>query len=128
MKRILVVDNEPQLVDTVCRIIDRSFTHFDMTRLTDWTEAVFKIKEAKEPFDLVITDFRMPRGREGLAVIKAARDRSPVTKVITMSSDMTHQDMVDCAADGHLEKPMGLVKQLASLMSQLIPDLEAKPT
>ncbi len=128
MKRILIVDNEECMVAVVNEIILDMATHFEITQHTDWTTAVDDIEgcDPHNPYDLVITDFRMPRGREGLAVIKAAREKSTHTKVIVMSGDMTETDRKDAAANEYLMKPFD-ANQTKAMVRKLLPDLEAKP-
>ncbi len=125
MKRILILDNEPDIVRLIATIIAQNWTHFEITKENDWTEAVSIIEDVP-PFDLVITDFRMPRGREGLSVVKAVRERSNATKIILMSSDITQPDMEEARPDKFLQKAF-TVGSVVAAIKELIPDIEECP-
>ena len=47
------------------------------------TEGIDGIR--KRPFDLVITDLRLP-GADGLTVLKAAKEQSPQTEVVMITA------------------------------------------
>ena len=125
MKRILIVDNEADITRLVSDTIRDAFTHFEVVQHNDWAEAVFEIEESK-PFDLVITDFHMPRGREGLTLTNAVRRVSNTTKIILMSSDVTERDMEDIHPDRFLPKPIKL-DFLIAMVKDLLPELEPRP-
>ena len=124
MKRILIVDDRKDVTTAVSQLMLQAGTHFEVTQYNDWMAAVEEIETA-EPFDLIVTDFRMPRGWEGLAIVQAARAKSTGTKVIVMSSDMTTTDRQDSAADGYLVKPFRLETFILMIQS-LVPDLEPR--
>lgn len=124
MKRILIVDDELGVVRLLATLITRAFSHFEITQEHDWTKAI-SIIENVPAFDLVITDFRMPVGREGLSVIKAVKERSLATKVILISSDMTDREKEEAMPDKFLQKPFRN-EILVAAIQELIPDIEAR--
>jgi len=76
MVRVLVIDDDPSIVNIVCILLRRAGYHCETA-----TTAVDGIEMAEEKkFDAVIVDMRMP-GVNGLEVLKAIRN----TPIIAMS-------------------------------------------
>ena len=73
MARILVVDDEPDLLETVRRILTRS--GHDVVAVGSGAEALREL-EAR-PSELVLTDLMMP-GVDGLALVARVRELEPV--------------------------------------------------
>jgi DNA-binding NtrC family response regulator len=120
MKRILIVDDEKEITDFLGLIVKDLGNDIEVTVENSWSDAISIIEEAKQPFDLVITDFCMPRRRQGLPVIAAARRNAVSTKVILMSSDATAQDKVDANPDRFIAKPFDLRAFIATI-NELLP-------
>jgi DNA-binding NtrC family response regulator len=81
-KRILVVDDE-ETVRTVCR---RMLTPLGYSVVTaDNGDDAVKLME-QQAFDLLITDYRMPGGYNGLQVGQAMKDRYPHARIILMTA------------------------------------------
>ena len=78
--RILLVDDEPVVLGVTASILHRS--SFMVTQVRSGEEALDKLQV--EPFDLVVTDYRMA-GKSGADVAVAARQTSPTTPVILMT-------------------------------------------
>jgi two-component system response regulator AtoC len=88
-KRILVVDDEPFVCETVRLLL--SFDGHDVVTALSGKEALEKFGTAN--FDLVITDYSMPemKGDELGALIKARSPRQPVV-LITAYAEMLRGD------------------------------------
>lgn len=83
MYNVLIVDDEQLMLKYLTNSIPSLCSNFQVTgSATDGLEAIDLIK--KQSFDLVITDIRMPEV-DGLALIKYIYERSPLTKIITIS-------------------------------------------
>jgi CheY-like chemotaxis protein len=94
--RILIVDDNEDMIFMVSGFLHQIFgKNIDINGFSSMPSALAAIT-TQEHYDLIITDFRMPRGREGLAVVRAARRYSPQSKIIVMSSDMTGSDKENC--------------------------------
>jgi YesN/AraC family two-component response regulator len=80
------------------------------------------LKLAKEPFDLVITDIRMPglTGFDILSAIKKLELGMPVIVITAFGGDEVYRRSMAREADGYLEKPIhfqklkGLIQELVS--------------
>ncbi len=79
--RVLIVDDEPlmrlSMVDALEGI------GCEVTAAATGTEGLHVL--ATRPFDLVITDLRLP-GADGLTILKASKERSPTTEVIVITA------------------------------------------
>lgn len=75
-RRVLVVDDEPQNLDTFRRVWRR---YYDI-EIAGSGEAGLALLASQE-FDVVLTDYGMP-GMNGAEFVKQARQRSPVAMVM----------------------------------------------
>jgi response regulator RpfG family c-di-GMP phosphodiesterase len=84
--RILLVDDEPSLLDGLRRQLRRDFS---VEVATSGAEGLIQIRE-NGPFVVVVSDFRMPN-MDGAAFLAAARSASPDTTRILLSgqADLT---------------------------------------
>jgi two-component system NtrC family response regulator len=104
--RILVVDDEPTQLDLVAGFLRKQ--GFDVVAATSGRDAVARFKH--EPFDLVLTDQRMP-DLSGLDVLHAVRASSPETAVVIMTAYGTIETAVSAVKAGaadYLAKPLNL--------------------
>ncbi|HDY75891.1 MAG TPA: response regulator, partial [Candidatus Marinimicrobia bacterium] len=81
-KRILIVDDEQALLDSLKRSLRDLGKEFDIYTANDGVKA-FKILE-KSKIELIITDIFMP-DKDGLELIREVRQKYPSIKIITMS-------------------------------------------
>ncbi|HTF88431.1 MAG TPA: response regulator [Planctomycetota bacterium] len=81
MKTILLIDDDPQLIKVLQRVL-RPHTEWGLTTAGDGREAIALMHQSK--FDLVITDILMP-GKDGLETIGEARRALPGAKIIAMT-------------------------------------------
>jgi DNA-binding response OmpR family regulator len=106
--RILLVDDERDLVDAYTRLLARA--GFDCLGAFDHDEAIAQIEA--ETFDLMITDLSLPR-RSGLEIIRRARSGSRPVPVIVMTGHNT-PDLTaaarDAGADTCLLKPFSITE------------------
>jgi len=104
--RILVVDDEPAQRGLVAGFLKKH--GFDVVETGGGREAVARFKQ--EPFDLVLTDQRMP-DLSGLEVLEAVRAASPETAVVVVTAYGTIETAVSAVKAGaadYLTKPLNL--------------------
>jgi two-component system response regulator AtoC len=77
IEKVLVADDEPLLRDFVAEILRRR--GIEVTVVNDGAAAIVKLHEG--PFDLVVTDLKMPH-KDGMEVLKAAKALHPQMPVI----------------------------------------------
>jgi two-component system, chemotaxis family, chemotaxis protein CheY len=80
-RRVLVVDDEPEIRQMVHELLTRA--GYDVTEAADGKLAIEALQ--KQPFDVVISDILMPE-KDGLEVIMFLQRESPLTKCIAMSA------------------------------------------
>ena len=78
---ILLVDDEPLMRLSMVDALE-AIGH-DVEAAASGTEGIEAIRQ--RPFDLVITDLRLP-GTDGLTVLKAAKEQSPHTEVVVITA------------------------------------------
>ena len=104
--RILVVDDEPTQLELVRGFLRKQ--GFEVAEAASGRAAVARFKQ--EPFDLVLTDQRMP-DLSGLDVLEAVRAASPDTAVVIMTAYGTIETAVSAVKAGaadYLAKPLNL--------------------
>jgi DNA-binding NtrC family response regulator len=107
--RLLVVEDNETLRRGVCMALGEAGHQVDAASRGD--AAVAKLSDASGPvYDVVITDLRLP-GADGLAVLRAARERESRSAVIVMTAFGSVETAVDAMREGafdFVQKPLGL--------------------
>jgi len=104
--RILLVDDEKRMCDSLRTLLE--IEGYQVDALTDAEMAVDLLRS--RPYDLVITDIRMPH-LSGLDILKHAQQIDPHLEVILMTgyaSLTSAKEAVDLGAFGYLTKPIEL--------------------
>jgi DNA-binding response OmpR family regulator len=117
MKRILVVEDEQEMVDILRQVLTES--GYAVTTAVHGHEGLTKLKA--EPFDLAILDVMLP-GMDGFEIIKAARAEGNNVPVLFLTARDRVQDRVhglDLGADDYLTKPFQLVELLARVRARV---------
>jgi CheY-like chemotaxis protein len=104
--RILLIDDEVNF----CKAVKLNLEHggaYDVVTAASGREGLRLAEET--PFDLVITDFRMP-GMDGKAVLSALKAKRPHTPVVLFSiyydDRQTITPEIERQADGLISKPI----------------------
>jgi DNA-binding NtrC family response regulator len=140
MSHVLVVDDEPKLGRVVAQMLE--LDGHQVALAGGGREALALL--AQKRFDVVVTDLRMPEV-DGLAVLRAARSRTPPLEVILMTAHGTAESAVAAMKAGaadYVTKPFSMdelrmrVGRLAAqraaeaervgLVARLTPDLVAE--
>jgi DNA-binding NtrC family response regulator len=93
--RILIVDDEPDMVDSCARILRRA-GHRCLTA-TDPQRAL-ALLESERP-DLLLTDLKMP-GFDGLALLRRAHELDPALPVVVITAFATIESAVAAIKEG----------------------------
>jgi DNA-binding response OmpR family regulator len=102
-KRVLVVDDEPVVCQSVQRILSPRGFHVDLS--LGGTEALKQMEYAA--YDLVLLDLRMP-DMNGMQVLQAIKERWPEVKVIIITGYASIDSAVESIRNGaeeYLPKP-----------------------
>jgi len=103
MKRVLIVDDEPVILDVLQRILSRF--GFD-TAVANSGKTALKIF-AREPFDLVLLDICMPDST-GFEIAKWIKETRPAQKIVVVTAIDKNTAIIQCnheGIDGVLPKP-----------------------
>lgn len=114
---ILAVDDEEIISESIAMTLESP--HRKIARARDGQEALTKV--AKEKFDVIITDHRMPRSG-GLDLVKKLRKRNYNGKIVVLSGHLS-PDNIGIYEDLDVDQVVG--KPLASdELREVIADLE----
>ena len=94
-QRVLVVDDEPDMVENCARILKRS--GYQCLTATDPHRALTLV-EAEHP-DLLLTDLKMP-GMDGMELLRRARENDPALPVILITGFASIESAVAAIKDG----------------------------
>jgi two-component system response regulator PilR (NtrC family) len=96
-RRVLVVDDEPGLRDMLSILLRRE--GLDVTVAPGFVAGQDAIKNAPEPYGVVLTDLVMPDG-SGLDLLTLCKERGAQTEVIVMTAHSTLETAVDAMRRG----------------------------
>ncbi len=105
-ERLLIVDDEPDMVENCRRILGR--TGYRCVTTTDPREAM-SLVESERP-DLLLTDLKMP-GVDGMKLLRHARQVDPHMPVIILTAFATIESAVEAVREGafdYLPKPFSM--------------------
>lgn len=95
IEKVLVADDDPIHQNFVSTTLRR--LKFEVVAVSSGEEALAKLQQ--EPFELVVTDFKMAK-KTGLDVIRAAKLSNPQTVVILMTAFNSIETAVDAMREG----------------------------
>jgi CheY-like chemotaxis protein len=104
-KRVLVVDDEEKVVFFLRESLEELGKGFSIGTAKSAEEALEKIED--QPYDLVISDLRMP-GIDGLDLLREIREKNPDTRLILMTaygSDDVEADARNLDIFDYITKP-----------------------
>jgi excisionase family DNA binding protein len=115
--RVLVVDDEASIRDLLSKTL--ALAEYDVDVAPDGRTALERLRII--PYDLLITDLRMP-GVDGLTVIKEARRLKadiPVIIITGYSTEASAIEAVNLGVSGYLTKPFRVPRVLAAAAKAL---------
>jgi PAS domain S-box-containing protein len=110
-KKVMVVDDEPAIVDLLTEILQQMGHIADVAR--DGNEAMNKLEE--QEYDLIIADLRMPSGFTGDRLHKFIKIKNPdlAQRMVFITGDVTNPEtekFLQSTGNPYLEKPFLLGK------------------
>jgi DNA-binding NtrC family response regulator len=125
--RILVVDDEPQVTETIRQIL--VLTGFHVETAENGKQAIERIRSGQK-FDLIITDMKTPEmdGLELLKLIHQVRENLPVIMLTGHGTIENALDAVEQGAWDYVLKPFRVQKLMATVLraiSKSRPELRA---
>lgn len=118
-RRVMVIEDDQEM-----RLLLEDFIQEEgyEVRSTDNGSEAFRIL-AKDEFDLIITDVRMP-GLSGLDILPGIRKLQPHSAIIVITafgSEEVYTRAIERGADGYLEKPISLEKLRVMIKKVIFP-------
>jgi CheY-like chemotaxis protein len=117
--RILVVDDEESIRDLCARVLTRA--GYLVVTVPSGEDALTRL--TAEPFDMVISDIRMP-GVSGLEVLEQAKAAAPQLRVVLITGFGTSHTLErarQSGADRILTKPFNPMELLAAVRESFLP-------
>src|SRR5438046_81626 len=93
--RVLVVDDEPSVLETIAAILTRE--GYEVVAASEIDEALAGLREA--PFDVALTDLRM-EGSSGLTLLAELRRQWPQTVAVVLAGYASLQSVIDALREG----------------------------
>ncbi len=115
--RILVVDDEPVLLEQISRTLRQQ--QYTVDTAGDGEEALERL--FADPYDLVLLDIMLP-GKDGFEVLQEMRSEDITTPVLMLTARGEVEDRVrglDLGADDYLPKPFSISELLARIRALL---------
>jgi CheY-like chemotaxis protein len=116
--RILAVEDENAIAQMLGVVLGSPTAK--VTNAADGCEALMRIAAAPQPFDVVITDHRMPRV-SGLELVRRLRAQNFGGKILVLSAHLSEGDTrayEELKVDRMISKPFGL-EELQSALAHL---------
>lgn len=113
MKRILVVDDDRAMVDSLCDVL--ALNGWTTFRAYDGAEATRAV--AAQPVDVVLMDVRMPR-MNGIEALRAMKAAHPAARVVLMTAFAAADLLAQAERDGALRilsKPVDIRQMMTVL-------------
>lgn len=103
-KSILFVDDEPNVLQGLRRMLRSMRDSWDIDTADDGEQALDKL--ANKPFDVIISDMRMP-GMDGAQLLQTVRDRYPQIVRIVLSGQSDQESVLRAIGSTHqyISKP-----------------------
>ncbi len=123
MVRILIIEDDEEMRSLLADFLREE--GYEADSVDNGSEA-FRIL-AQEPFDLVITDIRMPglTGLDVLSAIKKFQFEIPVIVITAFGGEEVYRRSIARGADGYLEKPIHF-HRLKTLIHDLVSSQEKR--
>jgi len=115
--RILIIEDDEEMRSLLEDVLGEE--GFKTESVSNGSEGLRKV--TKEPFDLILTDIRMP-GLTGLDILPAIKRLQPEASVIVITAfgnEEIHRRSVEKGAAGYLEKPIHMDK-LKTLVHEMV--------
>ena len=115
--RILIIEDDEEMKSLLKDILEEE--GYKTESVSNGSEGLQEL--AKEPFDLVITDIRMPglTGLDILPIIKKLQPHASVIVITAFGNEEVYRRSFEKGAAGYLEKPIHMDK-LKTLVHEMV--------
>ncbi|MEA3289434.1 MAG: response regulator [Campylobacterota bacterium] len=119
MKKIMVIDDELDILDVLDRFLSRS-GKYDVSTFSNPEVALQKAKS--ETYDLILSDIMMPQV-SGMDILKEVKSHNNSTKVILMtaySNKHKEEQSNEHGVDGYIYKPFQNLRVVEEAMNKVL--------
>ncbi|MEA3354800.1 MAG: response regulator [Campylobacterota bacterium] len=119
MKKIMIIDDELDILDVLERFLSRS-GRYEISAFSNPEIALQKAKS--ESYDLILSDIMMPQV-SGMDILKGVKSHNRMTKVILMtaySNKHKEQQSNEYGVDGYIHKPFQNLKVVEDVINKTI--------
>jgi DNA-binding NtrC family response regulator len=111
---LLIIDQE----ESLCQILERTFAKSGHTVETVTSGQAAKKKIESQPYDVIISEIRMPdvTGLDLLEFARATKSRAPFILMTAVPTMSTAIDAVNLGASRYVIKTESLVEELGSIV------------
>ena len=95
VRRLLLVDDEPDILETVVELVDATMPGVAVTPAANGFAALKALE--RERFDAVLTDFKMP-GMDGAVLLQRIRERWPDIPALMFTAFMDTRTLAEIHA------------------------------
>lgn len=85
MQRLLLVDDEPDILETVVQLLEVRLPAVEVTPVHNGIDALAELE--RQDFDAILTDYKMP-GMDGAELVRHIRARWPGMQVLMFTAFM----------------------------------------
>ena len=117
MARVLIIDDEPRIVDFVSRAL--AAEGFRVDSAPDGIKGFELARSGR--YELVVLDLLLP-GRDGVTVLRQLMDARPDQRVLVLSALADVRNKVEClelGASDYLPKPFAMAELVARIRARL---------
>ncbi len=119
-RRILIVDDEPEIIEFIKGALDSAGAGYDVETACDGYEALIKVGDFKP--ELLILDIRMPN-IDGFEVCRRIKDDESLKNIrilaVTSYGEDNMEKILKCGADHCMRKPLKLEALRSKVMALL---------
>jgi CheY-like chemotaxis protein len=127
-QHILIVDDDPKVLLIMRAALEKLGDPYRITTADDGREALAKAE--KLPFDLIISDVRMP-GIDGIQLVERIRDLNTETAIVWITAYGCENLKAECErlnVSGCLEKPLRINEIRRAVLAVLDVESDLKKT
>lgn len=106
MTKILVVDDEPQMISMLKRILSRE--GFELDGAKNKKQALTKMRREQHP--IVLLDIKFPEAN-GADILRSVKEINPLANVIMMTGYSSIENVMECLGEGAVDffsKPLDM--------------------
>jgi signal transduction histidine kinase len=125
-EHILIVDDETMLLDMMKKVLEQ--LGYNVTALSDSTEALENVLSAPDRYDLLITDMNMPHmsGLELAKAVKKERLDIPILLCTGYNEHINDEKMKSCGIQAMMMKPVGMQELAGTIRKALRPSISER--